>query len=211
MQDNVVVAQRFWQTKHQYPGYDHIKQRRYHEVSYVVKTIDFGPIDTLVDVGCGDGGFVKCIENLIDIRRICCFDWSAKLLDNIYNPKVEKHVLDCNDASKLAIIPSCDLLICGGLINYLFEDQKVVDLLAHFKAEHIFIRAPCVGSGNDMVINAYSQQLKEEYSCMYRTLDSVLDLIKQSGLNIISHCRIYPDQIESRFGTRQHMIYCSRG
>lgn len=203
------TARQFWSSRREYPCYGNIKQRRYHEILYVINKTGFSPVDTLVDVGCGDGSFVKCLDCLLQISKIYCYDYSTSLMENISDTKIIKSFFDCNDVSMFGCLPSCQILMFGGVINFMFEDQLVVDLLRHFKAQHIFIRSPCTMRDSNHQIDTFSEQLKQDYSCIYRTVKNTEELIVSSGLRIIDQSRIYPDDIESQFDTRQYMFYCT--
>jgi len=204
------VARLFWQSRSTYPNYGFIKRRRFYEVSYILEKVSFKRIDKLVDLGCGDGGLVKCLDNFLDIGHIYCYDYSVSLMDNIYDPKIDKHLFDINDFAYYRNLPKCDLLVFGGVLNFMFDDRVAVHLLAHFDAEHIFIRCPCTQKPDDEVVNVFSDQLNSYYSSVYRTVKNTIRLIEQSGLTINQCVRIYPDDIESSFGTKQQMFYCTR-
>lgn len=208
--NNNDVAAGFWKSVDTYPAYEHIKHRRYFEVSYVLQKIGFAPLDSLVDVGCGDGGFVKCIDCLLDIKDIYCYDYSMSLMKNIADQRYHKSYFDCNDPQTLNLLPTCDLLMFGGVVNFIFTDQQVINLMNRFDAKHIFIRTPCTRKDSDEVINTYSDKLNADYASIYRTVKNIIRLIEAAGLKILEFRRIYPDDIESSFGTRQWMFYCTK-
>jgi trans-aconitate methyltransferase len=202
------TASNFWKSHEKYPPYDNIKRRRFYEINYVLNKIHFEPIHVLVDLGCGDGGFVKCIDNLLEIDKIYCFDYSESLMSNIVDPKMIKEVLDCNNPSDYNKIPRCDMLMFGSVVNYIFDDALVVSLMSNFAAEHIFIRTPCTMDSTNDIVNVFSERLNNRYCSIYRTVESMIELINMSGLKLIEHVRIYPDDIESSFNTKQYMFYC---
>lgn len=204
------VANSFWTSKTNYPTYENIKQRRYYEVSYILNKISFQRMNTVIDVGCGDGALVQCMDCLLEIDKINCYDISDSLMSNINNPKVSKAYFDCNDTNLYGSLPKCDLLVFGGVINFMFNDDTVIDLLKHFNARHIFIRTPCTLKPHDDLVNVYSEKLQDHYASIYRTMDKTLCLIRKSGLVVLEQLRIYPDHIESQYDTKQIMYYCTR-
>lgn len=208
--DNNQIASRFWKTIDRYPAYDNIKQRRFYEIKYVLHRIGFGRIGKLVDVGCGDGGFVKCLDNLLEIDTIYCYDYSLGLMSNITDTKFIKQYFDCNDSAYLSILPTCDLLMFGGVINFVFDDHIAVQLMSCFDARHIFIRTPCTTQSQSQLISTYSHQLGADYSCLYRTEKDMIAMIGQSGMTINDIVDIYPPTIDSKYDTRQKMFHCTK-
>lgn len=208
--DYIRIAGSFWKSQDVYPAYDNIKRRRFYEINHVLNKIGFDPIDLLVDLGCGDGGFVKCIDNLLQIKEIICYDYSDSLMSNINDGRIKKYYFDCNEPAHFYKLPQCNLLMFGGVINFMFDDHIVVELLKQFKASHIFIRTPCTLKSQKDMVSTYSTKLQSEYVSLYRTTNEVLKLIYDAGLNLLEYGRIYPDDIESSYDTRQYMFYCTR-
>lgn len=208
---NLLVAQQFWKNQIVYPEYGNIKQRRYHEVTYFLKKLGFSPINTLVDLGCGDGSFVRCVDTLLEINRVHCFDLSEPLMKAIpTSSRISAQVFDCSDPRYFQLLPAADVLMFGGVINFIFDDAVAIRLLQHFNAAHIFIRAVCTLGPQDELVNTYSERLKSQYASYYRTVECTLRLITAAGLIVKEHVRIYPDEIESAFNTRQYMFYVTR-
>lgn len=203
------IAGTFWKSQNVYPAYDNIKRRRFYEINYVLNKIGFYPINLLVDLGCGDGGFVKCIDNLLQIKQIICYDYSDSLMSNINDGRITKGYFDCNEPAHFYKLPQCDLLMFGGVINYMFNDRVIVELMEQFKANHIFIRTPCTLKNQKDMVSTYSTKLQSDYVSLYRTTNEVLQLIDNAGLTLVEYSRIYPEDIESDYDTRQYMFYCT--
>jgi|APGre2960657373_1045057.scaffolds.fasta_scaffold00252_11 glycerol-3-phosphate cytidylyltransferase len=206
------TAADFWGAWTAYPPFPHVKQRRAYEVQYILRKLnpDSRDINTLVDVGCGDGSLVKCLDQLMDVRDIHCYDFAQGLLAAIPDlPHLHKHVMDLSVVENhTRIIAACDVLVCGGMINYLFDDETVVSLL-RCQAKHAFIRAACTLKREDERILKESANLGGlEYACVYRTLGNTRSIIERAGLDIRECTRLYPEAIESAYDTRQFMFYC---
>ena len=207
------VASSFWNAWNAYPPFPHMKQRRFLEVQFIMQKLgDSRDYAALVDVGCGDGSLVKCLEQFLDVREIHCYDFAPRLMSAIAftqsMSRIHKHVIDLSVKENHARICVGDVLVCGGMINYLFEDDTVVSLLRAFKAKHVFIRTACTLRQNDERILKQSVNLGGlEYACLYRTLENTRALIERAGLRA-SITRLYPDAIESAYGTLQFMFYC---
>ena len=62
-----IVAKEFWTTQTEYPEYGTIKQRRLHELQYIVPKLSG---NTLLDLGCGDGALLNCLVELTDFKSL---------------------------------------------------------------------------------------------------------------------------------------------
>ena len=60
----------------------------------------------------------------------------------------------------------------------------------------------------DEYVNVYSDKLKSNYSSKYRTVSNVLKTLEKHFV-VESIDRVYPDEIESEFDTKQ-FYFCAR-
>ena len=60
------VAKEFWTTQTEYPEYGTIKQRRLHELQYIVPKLSG---NKLLDLGCGDGALLNCLVELTNFEE----------------------------------------------------------------------------------------------------------------------------------------------
>lgn len=194
-EEHTNIARSFWTSKNIYPEYGTIKQRRIYELNFLVPQLSG---KSILDLGCGDGALINCLFHLTDFDQYYAFDWSESLINGV-NKNISTRVYDCNDPSDL---PKTDIIIFAGVLPFIFDDSNVLKLFDYFKAKQIFLRAPCTLNNEREIIKTYSEQLKEEYSSVYRTVKEVENLIS-SKFNLKNTVRIYPDEIESKFGTRQ--------
>lgn len=194
------VSANFWTIKNTYPEYGTIKQRRLFELNYLVPRLKG---NSILDLGCGDGALINCLLNLTEFKEFYAYDWAKDLMRNI-SPLVKTEIYDCINPKKL---PKVDIIVFAGVLPYIFDDEKVLKLFEYFDCKEIFLRAPCSLNSRE-VINEYSDHLKEQYASIYRTTDEVKNLIK-TKFNLKETVRIYPDDIESRFGTKQFYFRAS--
>lgn len=197
--ENSEVAKLFWTSQEDYPKYGTIKQRRLYELNYIVPKI-FNK-NSLLDLGCGDGSLIKCLKELTDIKLFYGYDFSLNLLRNV--PAITKFY-DCYFPEEL---PKTDVTVFSGVIPFLFEDDIVSKNLEKIKSEIVYIKSPCSMENNDIFVNEFSEKLGKNYSSLYRTVPHMKNLIEKY-FNIISIDRIYPDEIESEFGTKQFVFLC---
>lgn len=201
MTDPCKTAKKFWTDAARYPNYGTTKQRRLHELNYLVPRLKG---NTLIDLGCGDGALLNCLLNLTEFKKFYGFDISKCLLNNLH-PSIQKQVIDFYDFNP-KILPQSDAVIMAGVIAYIFNDDVVDHVLGSLPTNELFLRVPCTLKSKRELINSYSTDLDSEYASIYRTLSEVTDLIKPH-FDIISVDRVYPDSIESKYDTKQYYIH----
>lgn len=176
-----------------YPPFPHIKTRRFHELKWLLPRLE-GKGNSLVDIGCGDGALVNILYHLTDLELQAC-DFSLKLMSGV-NPRIPSFEYDCRKPGPL---PETDIAVSAGVIPYLFEDSEVHALVKQISAPLLFVRTPC---GEDERVSTFSEALKADYESRYRSVEQMEALLREHYDEVESD-RIYPDEIESKFGTKQ--------
>lgn len=216
MSSNYDVSKNFWESQRNYPKYGFTKQRRFYEIAYIYNKIINKNIDSFTDLGCGDGALVSCLYHLLDINSIRCLDLSKNLMSNINldNKILKKIIIDlCNKPDWPMIPKESTVYNMGGVISFIFDDNFLFELFKYikgFKFEYFFLRSPCSESNEDIIINTYSEKLKCNYSSVYRTKKNILNILLDLNYNIVDCTRLYPDNIESEFDTRQYMFFINK-
>ena len=95
-----------------------------------------------------------------------------------------------------------DVVLLWAVLQYVFDDKAIKHLLSHLHCQKLFIRTP-IGDGEQ--IEKYSEELGAMYSSRYFELEPLLDLIGEY-FTVQEVARVYPDEIESKFGTKQCVI-----
>jgi len=193
------IAKQFW-TRADYPKYGTIKQRRLHEFNYLYPYLK--DAQSVLDLGCGDGALVEILRHLIDAKLTAC-DLSEPFIEDIH-PDIKSFVYDSYEPTEL---PTADVTIWAGAIPFLFEDEVVIEQLKYINSPKLLVRCPC--AEEDTYINKHSEELKEQYSSRYRTTMHITSLL-ETKYKVEKIERIYPDDIESKFGTKQYYFVCQK-
>lgn len=206
--NNKTTAKEFWEKQDDYPDYPFIKERRLHELNYLVPKLE--GMGSVLDLGCGDGALIKCLHELTDVKEYHAYDYSASLLarvpDSLPDASISKKQYDCYSGDSL---PNAAVTVMGGLIQYIFEDEAVINLLKKISSPRVYVRTACTDKLHDDEVSTYSDTLKSQYSSLYRTVDNTRALL-ETRFDVDDVIRIYPDEIESKFGTKQYYFACSQ-
>ena len=195
------TAKQFWQSQTTYPKYGNIKNRRLHELNYLVPKLK--DVKSLLDLGCGDGALINCLHHLTDIEKYYGYDIADNLMKGT---KAELKHYDCSQAGTL---PAVDFIVFAGVIPYL-EDDEVDNVLQRIAlaTRKLYIKAPCSMDKPER-ISKFSDKLQANYESYYRTIPQMIELISKH-FKISDVSRAYPDEIESEFGTKQIIFLCSK-
>lgn len=195
------TARKFWVNQDQYPNYGTIKDRRLHELNYLVPKIK--DKDSLLDLGCGDGALIKCLKELTNIKTFYAFDIAEKMMVDI--PAITGYY-DCYNPVDL---PKTDVTVFSGVIPFLFDEDIIHDNLSRIQSDFIYIKSPCSMETQDIFVDTFSEQLNSNYSSIYRTIPTMFKIIEKH-FKIIEINKIYPEEIESNFGTKQISFICRK-
>ena len=145
----------------------------------------------------------NCLINLLEFKEAYGYDYSENLLKNLH-PSIKSRSFDVY-TDDLTSLPKTDETIFAGVLPFIFEDDHVLKVLGSIKSEKLFLRTPCTLKDQSELVKTYSEHLESDYASYYRTIEHVISLMKQTH-KIESVDRIYPDEIESKFGTKQFYI-----
>lgn len=195
------TARKFWVNQDQYPNYGTIKDRRLYELNYLVPKIK--DKDSLLDLGCGDGALIKCLKELTNIKTFYAFDIAEKMMVNI------PAILGYYDCYNPVDLPKTDVTVFSGVIPFLFDEDIIHDNLSRIQSDLIYIKSPCSMETQDILVDTFSEQLNSNYSSIYRTIPTMFKIIEKH-FKIIEVNKIYPEEIESDFGTKQISFICKK-
>ncbi len=204
--DPNTVSVNFWKNQKAFPEYNaNIKLRRLHEINYFVPRLQ--SCETITDLGCGDGSLISCLRNLTNITKYYAYDISAEMLVNLelYDDVTTNRCDFSTDGN--IILEQTDVTISTGVLNYIFDTESVMNLLKKINSPVFYSRVICQHD-ESVIINKYSNDLKEEYASIYRTVDEYMDVFKSVFSDVKAPVRCYPDEMESKYGTKQYYVEC---
>lgn len=192
------TATAFWKAQSEYP-FAFTRKRRIHELNYLVPRLARSGGKRLLDLGCGDGSLLECLLRLTDFEEFHGYDVSAELLRGI-DPRVQTAVFDI---ARPGPLPQVDCAIVAGVIQYVFDDELVADLFARMPAPIVWVRSTCT-------LKDQTERVERDgYASCYRTLPETHALLSRH-YEIAAVDRIYPDELESAFGTKQFYFEARR-
>lgn len=192
------TASAYWKAQTTYP-FAFTRRRRIHELNYLVPRLAKCGGRRLLDLGCGDGSLLECLLRLTDFEELYGVDVSAELMRGI-DPRVKTAVFDIANPGEL---PEVDAVIVAGVIQYVFDDEAVAALFARLGAPIVWVRSTCtLGERRENVE-------RDGYASSYRTVPETHALIARH-FEVTAVDRVYPDELESAFGTKQFYFEARR-
>jgi hypothetical protein len=82
-------------------------------------------------------------------------------------------------------------------------------LVEKLRTKKLFLRAPCTLKEEDELVDTFSKELEQNYTAIYRTRENLEKLVSKY-FKILDIINIYPDEIESKFGTIQYYFRCEK-
>ncbi len=191
------VSNKFWTSKKAYPDYPHLLNRRLLDLHFILSNI--GKSESILDLGCATCSMLILLRELTKIKTLYGFDISSKML----RKDEQGLIVRSADLTKKNILPITDITYCFGMFPYIFDEKDLLSILSNIKSDIFLVRCPCTERDENEYINKYSDRLNDNYSAIYRTIDSYKVLFSKF-FNITKIIRSYPDEIESKYRTKHY-------
>lgn len=201
------TARAFWRSRSDYPAYPNVKARRLIDINFIVDNMN-SP-NSVADLGCADGYLLIALREFSDIDTFYGYDISDNLLSKLKQRwgKSKKLVTVVCDFTENNNFPNTDLTVSMGMFPYIFDNSDLMTILSNIKSNELIVRVPCTSKNEDEYINKYSEDLGSDYSSVYRTVDNYKEIFSKF-FNSIKVTRAYPDEIESKYGTKHYFFVC---
>lgn len=198
-----LLAKSFWENQINYPNFPFSKERRFYDLKFLFPFAS--QWTSLTDLGCGTGEIDFLLSLVTNIKEYNLYDIGSYINYIPYN----KYFKIFNEDFLSVNLPQTDGTICLGVIFYIINNQLLSDFFSKIISPTFIIRCPC--NSEDLIINKISKELDKEnlYVAHYRTVKDIINLLNPYFTSIISS-RIYPDEIESKFGTKQYGFICKK-
>jgi len=93
------------------------------------------------------------------------------------------------------------------MLPYVFSDDRVSEIVANLKSDIFITRISC--DTERIEINKFSEDLGRDYSAVYRTIEEYTKIFGKHYKELTIK-RAYPDEIESKYNTKQYFFICKR-
>ena len=173
--------------------------------------------DRVLDVGCGAGRWAEVVVPIVgDYLGI---DFSASLLEiarrKVPGARFQRLSVDRLDLDALTIAPPFSLIICSGILAYI-NDRDVATLIsvlgkAASPRSRIYIREPIATTSRLTLKSHWSEELRTQYSAIYRTRTEYLQLFRNlPDFSLSTEAMPFPARLQNREETQQWFFLLER-
>lgn len=198
-----------------------VRQRDQAEKSVLAPQLQLQATARVFDIGCGVGRWGWFLQQGVPGVEYLGIDFSEALIQKAKQEaqRLGENALHFQTMSaidiqpgSLLVSPPFDLIIISGLLIYLNDDDCIEVLRSAKKlcapGSKIYLREPVGVQGRLTLDRFYSEELKYEYSAIYRTVAELEELLSRaevlSDFDIdVSTC-LFSSDLEKRAETRQH-------
>lgn len=100
---------------------------------------------TVVDIGCGDGRFLRLLHESKPLLRLIGIDKSECAINKLISQGIESKQFDFNSDLDLTLDGTVDFVIIMELLEHLFEPEKLMLDLKKLNANKYYITIPNMG------------------------------------------------------------------
>lgn len=143
----------------------------FHNEITILKKANTKNIKTVLDYGCGNGYFIKKLDEKMNFDKIYCCDINDKILN--CTPSNNKYIKLCGDYNNISLPEKVDLVVLRHLSSYLSDRTSFFKWINSNTTENALI----------LLIDAFDENLLIEPIMPYfqKGLDSFYESVKNSG------------------------------
>ena len=199
------------------------KERDLYERNKIRNLLKISKDDVVLDVGCGIGRWAGEMSGMV--KKYIGIDYINEFI-NIAKTKYKSNsntYFICLDGTKLSNFEvknhsPYNVIMIIGFFMYIDteESYEVLRQILEVSANEsqIIIREP-IGVDKEVVLdNVWSEEMETFYSARYRTCDQFKkifnDVLIKKGYNLIIDEALFPEQLNNRIDTRQHLFYLKK-
>lgn len=193
-----------------------------HEKEICLSLMHPGEKDSVLDIGCGNGRWGMALRDTVatyvGMDPVESFiDQARDMFSGYENCSFD--VADAENFPEKVGDQKFSMLIIAGVFQYINDALCKVTLenASHCAAPEcrILFRVP-VGIEERLTLDAFwSEELQCEYSAIYRTEAEYMALFEQTflkyGFTLLHSAPLYPEELNNRKETRQHIFVLARG
>jgi len=205
---NKNVAEKFWKNRSIYPNYPNLIKRRLVDLNFMVPFLDGA--SSILDLGCGDGYLLRALRDFTDIETFYGYDMSNIMIESLKKSWGNLKYLNAEvcDFVKKDNYPKTDITMALGSFMYI-DDNDLRAVLSNMVSDILILRSSCTLEKEDEIIDKFSEDLSDNYSAIYRTVGNYIAILSDY-FAVDNICRSYPDEIESKYGSKQFFFVCER-
>ena len=198
-------------------------KRDKYEKRKINKIIKIKNEDSVLDIGCGIGRWAE--EMPKKLKKYVGIDNINEFIKIAQKKKIKKkniffiHI-DGNNllAPKIKIHSPFTIILIMGLFPYIKDSQcyEILNKILKINSENckIIIREPIAIKKELILNNIWSDDMETYYSAKYRTHNWFKKIIRDTlinhGYKILRDKPLYPNYLNNRKETRQHLFYLKR-
>lgn len=195
------------------------KERDAYEKNKIKNLINISDNDVVLDVGCGIGRWAEDLSKIT--KKYVGIDYVREFINIAkakYNNQNNIHFI-CLDGTKLShpevkSHSPYTVIIIVGLYLYIDNEEgyNILKQILEISANEslIIIREPIAIEKEITLDNVWSDDMETYYSARYRTRDwfkkMFSDLLFEEGYNLIIDEALFPNHLENRKETMQHLF-----
>ena len=199
-----------------YQDKDLAERRDVIERTTVLPLLRLTGVERVLDIGCGYGRWAQVLSPYI--KQYLGVDFSAELLAHARQLGVTRchfQQLAAQDISpeSLEVPPPFECFLCSGILIYL-NDNDVAHLASSLakmaaRSARVYLREPMAEQTRLTLDQHFSDELRREYSAIYRTSTETDELfgrsLAEAGFTQKVKARLYPPELCNRKETMQHI------